>query len=531
MGQALYRKYRSKSLEEVVGQEHITDTLKHALKTGKLAHAYLFTGPRGVGKTSIARILAHEINGIAYEDDSTHLDIIEIDAASNRRIDEIRDLRDKVNIAPSSAKYKVYIIDEVHMLTREAFNALLKTLEEPPAHAVFILATTESHKLPETIVSRTQRFIFKPVSQAKVVAHLRSIADTEKIEISDEALALVAAHGEGSFRDSISLLDQTRGHDGAVDADYVRSLIGLPTDEAIQDLSQALQSANASSLVQTLEGLRTKGFAAPQVAKHLARHLRQEILAGKGQAGIFELLGKLLEVPTAHNPESYLELTLLSHALNASLPAATVQPQQIAVAAASVQSHTATAVQPLTRPTVNPTPASSAATAASPSPAAATSTKPTAIAPPVPTPTAQPPAEIVAEPTPEPISQPADTVPQQLAEPIDVDENLWPQVLNSLKKSYNTLYGIARMSRPTFYENSLELAFTFAFHKRRISEDKNKEIIINIIKQLTGKEYMVTCILLSKDEDIVPVAAASGPASLDVAAISNIFGDAEVLGS
>src|ERR1700691_3685933 len=160
MGQALYRKYRSKSLKEVVGQEHVTQTFEQALAQQHISHAYLFTGPRGVGKTSVARILAHEVNGLPYTDDQPHIDIIEIDAASNRRIDEIRDLRDKVHITPSSAKYKVYIIDEVHMLTKEAFNALLKTLEEPPAHVIFILATTEIQKLPETIISRSQRYTF-----------------------------------------------------------------------------------------------------------------------------------------------------------------------------------------------------------------------------------------------------------------------------------------------------------------------------------------------------------------------------------
>src|SRR3982751_4633112 len=176
MGQALYRKYRSKSFDDVVGQDHITKTLKNALSSGRISHAYLFTGPRGVGKTSVARILAHEVNDLPYTDESIHLDIIEIDAASNRRIDEIRDLRDKVHITPTSAKYKVYIIDEVHMLTKEAFNALLKTLEQPPAHCIFILATTEAHKLPETIISRTQRYTFKPVDLPKVVEHLRPIA-------------------------------------------------------------------------------------------------------------------------------------------------------------------------------------------------------------------------------------------------------------------------------------------------------------------------------------------------------------------
>jgi DNA polymerase III subunit gamma/tau len=203
MGQALYRKYRSKSFDEVVGQDHITTTLKNALKAGKISHAYLFTGPKGVGKTSVARILAYAVNELPYDEQATHLDIIEIDAASNRRIDEIRELRERVHTAPSSATYKVYIIDEVHMLTKEAFNALLKTLEEPPAHAIFILATTEAHKLPDTIISRTQRFSFKPIEDAEVVTHLQTIAAKEKIVIDQPALQLIAKHGAGSFRDSI----------------------------------------------------------------------------------------------------------------------------------------------------------------------------------------------------------------------------------------------------------------------------------------------------------------------------------------
>ncbi|HEX4662392.1 MAG TPA: DNA polymerase III subunit gamma/tau, partial [Candidatus Saccharimonadales bacterium] len=228
MGQALYRTYRSKSLATVIGQEHVTEVLARAIAAGRISHAYLLTGPRGVGKTSVARILAHEINKLPYTDESTHLDIIEIDAASNRRIDDIRDLREKVHIAPTSAAYKVFIIDEVHMLTSESFNALLKVLEEPPAHVVFILATTELHKLPATIVSRTQRFTFRPISIDKIVAHLKDIAEKEKIEIDDEALQLIAQHGDGSFRDSISLLDQL-GNNGAtkVTATTVEAMLGL----------------------------------------------------------------------------------------------------------------------------------------------------------------------------------------------------------------------------------------------------------------------------------------------------------------
>jgi DNA polymerase III subunit gamma/tau len=242
MAKALYRKYRSKKFSEVVGQEHITKTLEHAIKSGKISHAYLFTGPRGVGKTSVARILAHVVNGLPYEDDSMHLDIIEIDAASNRRIDEIRELRDKVHITPTTGKYKVYIIDEVHMLTREAFNALLKTLEEPPAHAIFILATTEAYKLPETIVSRTQRFTFKPVAPDDVIKHLAQIAKEEKIKVTDGALKLLTEHGQGSFRDSISLLDQLSSSQTKITEDSVRQLLGLPPASAIGELAGCIKS-------------------------------------------------------------------------------------------------------------------------------------------------------------------------------------------------------------------------------------------------------------------------------------------------
>ena len=208
MSVAFYRKYRSKKLSEIVGQDHITKILDLAIKNNKIAHAYLFSGPRGVGKTSIARILAYEIIKEPYNEKNTHPDIIEIDAASNNGVDNIRQLREQIQVAPFEAKYRIYIIDEVHMLSSSAFNALLKILEEPPAHAIFILATTEVHKLPATIISRTQHFVFHYIDKQDITRHLKYIAEQEKINITDDALEIIAERGGGSFRDSISLLDQ-----------------------------------------------------------------------------------------------------------------------------------------------------------------------------------------------------------------------------------------------------------------------------------------------------------------------------------
>ena len=282
MGQALYRKYRPQKMSEVVGQEHITTTLSHALKNNNISHAYLFTGPRGVGKTSVARIWAHNINGIPYNEDDTHsqMDIIEIDAASNRRIDEIRELRDKVYVAPTTSKYKVYIIDEVHMLTKEAFNALLKTLEEPPAHAVFILATTDSNKLPDTIISRTQKHVFKPVNEENLSKQLSVIAGKENITIDPKALQQIAKLGKGSFRDCISMLDQLRNTSSSLTLDDVTELLGIPTDDAISSLvSNIYNESYSSELIKNLDTLINKGFQANLIAEQMIVNLRNQYLS------------------------------------------------------------------------------------------------------------------------------------------------------------------------------------------------------------------------------------------------------------
>lgn len=272
---ALYRKYRSADLADVVGQDHITKTLEMGLKNGQISHAYLFTGPRGVGKTSVARILARRANGLsAGEDTASQLDIIEIDAASNRGIDEIRSLRDKINSSPTQLKYKVYIIDEAHMLTKEAFNALLKTLEEPPAHALFILATTEAHKLPDTIISRTQRFDFRPFSDEIIIDHLRDIAKAEKINATDDGLRAIAELSEGGMRDAISLLDQMSVFNDTLDAEAVSARLGLASSKQIRELLQAAAKHESGKALEITTELLSLGVEPSAFNAQLQRYLR-----------------------------------------------------------------------------------------------------------------------------------------------------------------------------------------------------------------------------------------------------------------
>lgn len=308
MSKALYRKYRSKKLSEVVGQKHITTILENALKQGKIAHAYLFTGPRGVGKTSIARILAHEINNLPYSEEDNHPDIIEIDAASNNGVDDIRQLRNNVQVAPFSAKYRVYIIDEVHMLSKAAFNALLKTLEEPPEHAVFILATTDAHKLPATIISRTQRFVFRFISKEDVCGHLEFIAKNEKIKISKEAIEIIAERGEGSFRDSISLLDQISSisKDGEeITAKLLEETLGLASKIQINALISAFENQNSNEILQIVREVRDSGVDLKNFASQILNFITENI-------GMKPYLSQFLIPLTRTEKSNFIEMELLS---------------------------------------------------------------------------------------------------------------------------------------------------------------------------------------------------------------------------
>lgn len=303
---ALYRKYRSKNFEEIIGQKHITTSLTNQIKNGQVGHAYLFTGTRGTGKTSIAKIFARAINCTNPKNGSpcnecevckslgngANVDILEIDAASNNRVDEIRDLREKVKYPPVVGKYKVYIIDEVHMLTDSAFNALLKTLEEPPAYVVFILATTEVHKLPATILSRCMRFDFKLLSQEELENHVKYIFKDSGIKYEDEAVSIIAKMGAGSVRDTLSIADMCVAYsNNNVTYNSVVEAIGLTDRDTLRLITTSILSGDEGALLESIDKSARAGKNITQLSKDLVGFVRDLLVVKtcKDYAGVLKL--------------------------------------------------------------------------------------------------------------------------------------------------------------------------------------------------------------------------------------------------
>ncbi len=460
MGQALYRTYRSRSLGEVIGQEHITQTLARAVEAGHISHAYLLTGPRGTGKTSVARILAFTINNIPYTD-APQLDIIEIDAASNRRIDDIRDLREKVHIAPVQAAYKVYIVDEVHMLTGESFNALLKTLEEPPSHVVFILATTEAHKLPATIISRTQRFSFRPVERQKVIDHLRTIANKENIDIAGDALEMVADYGEGSFRDSISLLDQlSHVSAGSITQDDVARTLGLAPRHHVDSLTDAVIANDRTALLDAVRQLEASGITATALISQLAKHLA---MRAPEHPKLYETIDQLLDVPRAYNPELKL-LTVLMR---------TTSPTEPPKRAAALDMHVP--VVEISAPIIK--------------------------------------KSKKAEPAETPIEATPKTTP--LAE---LDLTQWAAVLAAVKKASTPLFSVVKQASPSFDPQSQTLTLTFKYrlHSNKLDDTKQKASLSSILNTTLGIMPIIT---VAVDKNTMPPQIPDDPTAASVAAI------------
>ena len=472
MSQALYRKYRSRSLDEVLGQDHVTSILRRALEQGKIAHAYLLTGPRGVGKTSVARILAHEINHLPYDDDSSNLDIIEIDAASNNGVDDIRALREKAQVAPVSAPKKVYIIDEVHMLSKSAFNALLKTLEEPPEHVVFILATTDADKLPATILSRVQQFFFRPIPTEIMTRQLMNIAKKEGFAIEEDAARLIAERSRGGFRDSISTLDQLSilaTSDQPLTASMVTEYLGLSDATMLGNLLDSYPSDDNEKVLNIFQELENSGANSVVVSHQLLSIARNRLRKNPNLVGLVQ---QLIEVDRHPHPD----LKLLTIFMNN-------DSQQTEKPVATKKNTTQ---------------------AASQKPA----TKSTPIKP------AEP-----AKPTEKPIKKeekPAEPAKKPVAKPKKADAPLelnWEKVIERAKKKSLGLASLLQKSQWSFDGEKLTIYAGSAFYKKKLDDAKNKPLISEIISEETEIDLEIDIIGEKKppeDEKLAEIAELMG---------------------
>ena len=512
---SLYNTWRPQTFADVVGQEHIVRTLRNALaRPDQLAHAYLFTGPRGTGKTTTARLLAKAVNcqqGMQPEpcDQCDHclaikrgaqLDLlIEIDGASNRRIDDIRDLREKVGRRPAEGRYKVYIIDEVHMLTDESFNALLKTLEEPPPHVIFVLATTDPQKIPPTVLSRCQRFDFKPVATTDLVRHLRAVSEREELAIDDAALEFIARLATGSVRDALSLLDQAASFAGqTINVGHLQDMLGLSEQALVLAMADALLDGDLAAALTTLQTVSDRGADLREFGRQLVGFLRALLLAHSGvttPAGLSLSQEEQEAVRTrsrrADLPALVRWLRLFTEA-DQGLRSATVQPQ-LPLELAAVQALVAVsdaappAADPPASPAAQPAATTDAAAApqriAEPKPARAEPAAPPAAAPsePAASPSDQAaPAPQVAAPSPAPAAPPsAEPAVPAKAEPLSVAavEASWPAVFQLLSRvrggrNVAALLRDARVAAVQADEVTLE--FEFPFHAGQIEKPENR---------------------------------------------------------
>jgi len=538
--QALYRKWRPQTFDAVVGQEHVTRTLRNALRSGRIGHAYLLAGPRGTGKTTTARLLAKAVNCLAESpanrpcndcaicralNEGRLLDLIEIDAASNRGIDEIRELRERVGFRPNEARYKVYVIDEVHMLTEPAFNALLKTLEEPPPHVIFVLATTEPHKIPETILSRCQRFDFRRLTVEEIFARLADLAAWEGQAFEAEALRAIARHGAGSIRDAESLLDQLMAcGDEVLTLDQVQAVLGTGSQQVVSGLIQHLVSGDVGGGLEAINRAIDSGIAPGQFNRQVVEYLRGLMLILVGDGGQWLDLSDE-ELATARQLSARLSLRQVVRALKSFNEAGQALKgslfPQLPLELAFIEATT-------TDPNEQPAPSHEISTPASAQPAGKTRVLPPTTA----TVAAAAPAYVVSPPVQEskPDAPPSPVAAQEGALSLELLRLHWAEVFQVLRSQ--NLFALEALLRDGWPERvegrTVVIGFDAkrTFHKTKLSEVENRRRIEEAVGQVTGQACRIECALIAhpapaaaeskKDRGQAQLPPAPGPQPPDV---------------
>lgn len=539
MAQALYRKWRPRLWEQVIGQEHVVQTLRNAVRSERIAHAYLFAGPRGTGKTTTARLLAKALNCLHPDpaqrpcdqcgpcqavNEGRFLDLIEIDAASNTSVDDVRDLRDKINLAPGEGRYKVYIIDEVHMLSTAAFNALLKTLEEPPPHAIFILATTEIHKIPPTVLSRCQRFEFRRIPLPQIVNHLKSLAQQEGVEAEDEALSLIARQATGSLRDAISLFDQLAASGQALTLAAAQALLGTATDQRVMDLIEALLQRESARGLQCIHQALESGVDARQFARQVVDYLRNLMLIAMGSADQIEATPEQRSQMANHARR--FTLPYLMEAIQRFNQAATEARStwhptlllELALAqtlAFEPQGHSTT---PLPG-SVSPTPLGATPTASSPSPApsprrAAEQVTAAPTPPGSPSVASSQPTRAPAAPTPAPTAASSEAPPSDSTSPAPPAENLpdtrkvlqnWARIRALVKSRRTQTEALLNSCKVVQVHNGmLVLGFATELLKSKMEAGENISLTRAAVRQVLGVDLPVICTVVGSKATALP---------------------------
>ena len=508
MSQAFYLKWRPTRWDQILAQDHVTTTLRNAVAADRVAHAHLFAGPRGTGKTTTARLLAKAVNCLA-EDLTTRpcnqcdhcvavnagrfLDLIEIDAASNTSVDDVRDLREKINFLPNQGRYKVYVVDEVHMLSTAAFNALLKTLEEPPGHALFILATTEVHKIPATVLSRCQRHEFRRIPVIDIVAQLDEIIAIEEIQAETEALALIARQATGSLRDAISLLDQLASSGETITLEITQSVLGTATNQAVLEVIDALLAREPAAGLEQIHRALDSGSDPRQFTRQIVDYLRDLLLVRANNADQIDTTSEI-RAQMARHAQAFTTIGLLAvirsfnHAANDARAA--WQPA-LPLEMAFIESLDSFALERpeselVPKPAVTPKKGG-----VSKVPAKSVSQ------------TAE--SETIPDEQPSQSDMKvSETDPQDTHALHILDEN-WDQILQSVRQANPNTYGLLNSTKSRYVkDNLLILGFASDVLKNQMNKKENSEIVRQVVSRILAKEIEIRCIISTARGNVIP---------------------------